>query len=65
MKIEDMEFVYCLGKYEKEQCPKCKRNIELYEGTENLKLYWTERWPIVWSKAKRCPEYRALKGETK
>lgn len=60
MKIEDLEYVYCLGKYDKTQCPKCKRNIELYEDA-HVQLYWTDHFKIRNSKAKVCPEYRSLK----
>lgn len=60
MKIEDQDYVYCLGKYGKTQCPKCKRNIELYEDAI-MQLYWTDTFKLRNSTAKRCPEYKAIK----
>ena len=59
MKISDMEYTYCLGSYEKAQCVKCKRNIQLYED-ENIQLYWTDSYKIRNSRTKICPEYKKL-----
>ena len=59
MKITDMDYIYCLATYGKEQCSKCKRNIKLYED-EHIALYWVASYKIRNSKAKVCPEYEAM-----
>jgi hypothetical protein len=61
MVLSNLEYIYCLGSYEKEQCHKCKRNINLYEYDKmKIQLFWNDGYKIRNSKAKICPDYRVL-----
>lgn len=59
MKVTDMDEKYCLGIYNKENCLHCKRNIRLYED-DDVSLYWIESHKLRSSKAKTCPQYKAM-----
>lgn len=62
MKLKDKEYVYCLSflSHFPEQCPKCKRNIKLYENYENDPLYWID---IPLFGKKKCSRFKKLEKE--
>jgi len=62
MILTNLDYAYCTKKYDKPECPRCRRNIMLYEKYDGP-LFWVDHFVIEYSSAPVCPFYKtASKG---